>query len=68
MVARPKKVKRLESTGSLDSWIQMHKAAQRNELVVPGQNIIFSSKRRVIFISSTLVVCDMVHFDPHCSD
>ena len=49
MVARPKKVKRLESTGSLDSWIQMHKAAQRNELVVPGQYNIFLKEKGYLY-------------------
>ena len=40
-----------ESSGSLDSDpldVEGRKAAQRNESVVPGQNITFSSKRRLI--------------------
>jgi len=40
-----------ESSGSLNSNemdLERLKAAQRHELVVPGQNIIFSSKRRLI--------------------
>ena len=48
--------KKWESSGSLDSNemdIEGLKAAQKNELVFPGQNIIFSSKRRNIRMSAT---------------
>jgi len=41
----------MKSSGTLASNeldIEGLKAVQRNELVVPGQNIIFSSKRRLI--------------------
>ena len=45
-----------ESYGSLDSTeldAEGLKAAQRNEVVVPGQNITFSSKRKLIQMSAT---------------
>jgi len=45
-----------ESSGSLDSNeldSEGSKAVQRNELVVPGQNIILASKRRLIRMSTT---------------
>ena len=45
-----------ESSGRLRSNgldIEGLKAAQSNELIVPGQNIAFSSKRRLIRMSAT---------------
>ena len=45
-----------ESSGSLDSnelGNKGHKAGQRKELIVPGQNIAFSSKKRLIRMSAT---------------
>ena len=45
-----------ESSGSLDSnelGIEGHKAGQRKELIVPGQNIAFSLKKRLIRMSAT---------------
>jgi len=44
------KLQKLYSNG-LD--IERFKAAQREELIVPGQNIAFSSKGRLILMSAT---------------